>query len=642
MLSFLRRVPGWVLGLIFAVIAVAFIITGMGNPLGGGGGTGAPVAQVGERTITSGQLAQNFDRQLQQVRQETPTLTTEEALDGGALSAVLDRLVYAAGLQEFASRLGLATSKRLVDAEIASMDAFTGPTGQFSEQTYREILARQRINEQQFREDIAGDVLNRQLLAVVVDGMDVPRGVAEPFALRQLEQRTLRVGALPYASFEIEEPTDEELQAFYEENITRFTVPERRAFRYAVFDRAAFLENVVVTDEEVADFYERSDDLYGRTEARKVLQIVTQSEASAEEMAARVRNGEDFNTVAAELFDYAPADTDLGDVSEADLAGTINAEVAAAAFAGEDGTVVGPLETSFGYHVLMIDDVSVTEAQPLAAVAPAIRERLSAEKAETELADQITAVQDAVDDGLSLSEVEADLGLTLIAPPPLTQAGRTPSDPEFRFPQDDLAVLTAAFELLEGDDPAIEQIGEGRFAIVGLEQVMAPAPQPLADIREQVTAAYIARGQILAAEAKAEEIVEAVRAGGDLDALLAAEGVPPTQDLTARRIELAAQAGQLPNYVALGFVQNEGEVASVPFPEQGLQTIVLTADIVEGRIEDAPQLVDTIRAQLREAQQAEIAVAFATAARDQVGVEIFPENIAALDAQYRVTANPAD
>ncbi|MBZ6378615.1 MULTISPECIES: peptidylprolyl isomerase [Pacificimonas] len=639
MLSLLRRVPSWVLGLVFVLIAVAFIITGtgIGNPLGGGG-QGAPVAKVGDRTITSGFLAQNFERQLQQVRQQTPDLSTEEAVQSGALRAVLDRLIFAAGLQEFAREIGLSPSKRLVDADIANMEAFRGPTGQFSEETYRQVLARQNIDERVLRGELEGDVLRRHLMSVVLEGMPVPDGVVEPFALRQLERRTLRVGALPYSAFEVEDPTDEELAEFYEANIARFTIPERRRFRYAVFDRSSIASGITVTDEEIADFYERSDDLYGRAETRELRQIVTQDQEVAATAADRIRAGETMEAVAADLLGYSAEDVELGSVDEDQLSGTVGPDVAERVFAAERGDVVGPVESSFGYHVVAIDEVNSTAAQPLEDVADDIRGRLTAEKAEARLSERITAIQDELDEGASLSEVAEAEQFELSTPPALTQDGRSPSNTDFVLPAADRQVLTAAFELREGDDPVVEELGEGRYGVIALEEVVPPAPEPLEEIEDQARRAYIARYQIQAAAERAGEIVEAVNDGADLADLLRAEDVPPPQELTARRIELAAQQGQVPAYVALGFVQDEGEAGTVPLPEQGLQVIVETTDIVEGQIQDEPQLVETIRSQLRSAQESELGLAFAAAARDTVGVERFPGNVASLEAQYRTPA----
>ncbi|MEM8827037.1 MAG: SurA N-terminal domain-containing protein, partial [Pseudomonadota bacterium] len=213
MISFFRRSLRSPIALaILGIAIVAFIITGVGNPLGGP--PSDTVATVGDENITSTRLSNQFDRTLQSIRQENPNFTTEQALDEDGLAATLDRLIGTVALKEFADRLGLGSSKRLVDAEIARVPAFQGPTGEFSEQTYRQILAQQRIPEDDLRRDFRDDVKRRHLLSLVADLSPTPESVAEPFALHQLEQRTLNIGAVPYQTFsDLPAPTEDEVEA---------------------------------------------------------------------------------------------------------------------------------------------------------------------------------------------------------------------------------------------------------------------------------------------------------------------------------------------------------------------------------------------------------------------------------------------
>ena len=638
MISFFRRAlkSPLLLGLV-ALVIVAFIITGIGDPLGGGGGGDAQtVARVGDRQISVAQLSEQFDRRMQIVRREDPELTAEAAVEQGALPATLNQLIMATALAELAEDMGLRSSKRLVDADIASMEAFMGPTGQFSEQTYRDVLSRQNINEASLRRDIEGDVLRRQILAPVNGLSPVPEGVAEPFARLQLEQRTLNIGAVPFALFDdLPAPSAEEVQDYYRRNIARFTIPERRQFRYALIDREAIAADVEVGEAEIARFYERNEDLYGASEQRTLRQVVTQDEEQARTIAARVRGGEDFAAVAAEELGYEEGDLTLGTLTEGELAGTVNPDVASAAFAAPEGSVVGPRQSDFGYHVLVVDDLRTARARGLAEVSGEIRERLVRERTEERLAELIGEAEDAFADGASLSEVAEELELEVEAPPALTQAGRTPEEPGFQLDERLTPLLAAAFDFDVNEDPVAEEIGDGLFALFDVEEQIGPRPMPLAQIREQVAAQLKLERQIAAAEEAADEIAEAVRAGASMRAELNEIGAPPPQELTARRVELAAQGQQLPAFIALGFVQQEGEVATVPAPEQGASVIVHTADVVPGRLEDAPTFLQTVRSQLRGIQQTELQLAFANAVREHVGVEINSEALAALEARYR-------
>ena len=636
MTNFLRKLlktpVAWIiLGLAFA----AFAITGVSSPFGSPSPSSETVARVGNTDIDGGRLSNQFDRRLQAVRAEQPDFTTEEALQQGALSATLDQMVVATALQEFGERLGLGVSKRLVDAEIASVDAFKGVTGRFDQDAFRALLEREGINEKELRADFAGDIIRKHLLSVAAAVSPVPEGVAEPFAKLQLEQRTLRVGAVPFTSFTIDEPDAAALNAFYQERINLFTIPERRRIRYAPFERGQIAESVKPTEKEMRDYYDAHRSDYAATEVRTLRQVVTQDEGLATRIAARVKGGEDFAAVAKEALDYSDQDLQLGSLSEEDLANTTGEAVAEAAFQADKGETVGPIQSDFGYHVVKVDEVQRSEAKPFEAVKAEIEQRAKSDLIEERVAELVDKAQDAVDDGASVAEIAKELGLKLETLPTVTEDGRAPNAPDFQPSPGQSAVIRVAYEMIDGDAPLLEDIGGNNYALVSLEEILPAAPQPLAEVEEQVRAIYRIDQQGRMAAEKAQAIVAAVEGGESLNDALQAAGYPPAQELSARRVELASQQGQLPAYITQGFVQPEGAVAAVPLPQQGVVTIVQTANVVPGDLSAAPSFLQTVAAQMRSAQQAELQLAFARAVTDYIGVERFPEALAQVEAGYR-------
>ncbi len=638
MISFFRRAlkSPIVIGL-FALVIVAFIVTGVGDPLGGGVASDT-LAKVGDTEISDRQVTTQFDRTLSLVRQEQPDMTTEQAVDEGLVGITLDRLIGATALAEFADALGLGTSKRLIDAEIAGVAAFAGPGGGFDEQTYRQFLQRENIAEQSLRADIEGDVKRRQLLSLVTNISGTPDGIAEPLALVQLEQRTLQLGAVPFQEMtDLPAATDADVEAYYRTNIARFTIPERRKFRFAVIDRNKLAEDVTVSEKDIAAAYRESADLYGATESRKLRQVVVQNQAQAVEITKRVKAGEPLAAVAADMLDYTASDLDLGTQTKNELAGAINADVAEAVFAARSKGIVGPIESDFGWHVIAVDEVISGTATPLEQVRGEIEQRLKADRVEGKLADLVGEAQDGFADGASLTEVAEKLSLDIVDAPPLTQAGLTPDNPDFRLDPALQQLVTTVFEYDPDEEPVAEEINEALYALVDVEEIVPPTPLPLADIRPQVEGQMNVERQVEAAKAVADEIAKAVRGGADMSAELRKRGMPAAQEATLRRIELSAQQ-QIPAAITLGFVQKKGETRVVADPQSGAALIVRTADIVPGKIADAPQLVATIKSQLREATATEMQQAFVAAISNHVGVEKYPNAINAVEARYKGAA----
>src|SRR3546814_18371523 len=69
----------------------------------------------------------------------------------------------------------LFRSKRLIEGEIGSIDAFKDASGKFSVQLYQDMLRRQSITDASLRQDISRDLYSRQLLAPVSMGSAMSR-----------------------------------------------------------------------------------------------------------------------------------------------------------------------------------------------------------------------------------------------------------------------------------------------------------------------------------------------------------------------------------------------------------------------------------------------------------------------------------
>jgi parvulin-like peptidyl-prolyl isomerase len=94
-----------------------------------------------------------------------------------------------------------------------------------------------------------------------------------------------------------------------------------------------------------------------------VRHILVETRGEAEDVAARLAAGEDFATVASEVsIDTAPGG-DLGCAA----ASRYVPEFADASVVAPLGEVFGPVETEFGFHVLVVDDRTAPTAEDLAA-----------------------------------------------------------------------------------------------------------------------------------------------------------------------------------------------------------------------------------------------------------------------------------
>jgi parvulin-like peptidyl-prolyl isomerase len=147
--------------------------------------------------------------------------------------------------------------------------------------------------------------------------------------------------------------------------------------------------DVEASQEEVERFYEENKELQFTTPeqrcARHILFNKDQRE-KAEEVKGQLQNGADFAELARE-FSQDPGSAEqggsLGCNPETDPATgqpIFVPEFSDAIFAAEEGEIVGPVETEFGYHVIEVTDIRQKSTQPLSEVEDQIRVQLSTDE----------------------------------------------------------------------------------------------------------------------------------------------------------------------------------------------------------------------------------------------------------------------
>ncbi len=114
-------------------------------------------------------------------------------------------------------------------------------------------------------------------------------------------------------------------------------------------------EQIKVSDEEISAFYNENKEKFTRGPRAKLRHILVPSEAEAKSILARLKKGEDFSKLAGEKS-KCPSSKQGGDLDWA-TQGMMVPEFEKAAFALKKGQMSEVVKTSFGYHIIMCDDV---------------------------------------------------------------------------------------------------------------------------------------------------------------------------------------------------------------------------------------------------------------------------------------------
>lgn len=637
MLTFLRRLLFSTAGKIIAlllliVIALAFALGDITN-LGGGGPSGGALVQVGDKKVSEAELRQRLKTALDRVRQQNPTLDMTQFVNSGGFDQVLEQIVNGLALEEYARRNGMNVSKAAVDGEIASIPAFQGLDGKFSQATFNQILAREGLTADQLRADIARETLAQWLVGPTIGATQVPAQFATPYASLLLERRKGSVGYIPISAIAPgAAPSEAELTAFYRRNGARYTLPERRIIRYAIVRPDQFAQAAKATDAEIAEQYRKDAPKYAASTRRQLSQVIVADQNAANALAAKVKGG--TGLAAAATAAGLRAST-VDNAEKAAFARDTSQAIADAAFAGAQGAVVGPLRSPLGWHIVKVEKIEQIAGRSLDQARSEIAAEITKRKEAQALSDLRNRIDTGLADNATFDEAVAEAKLKAETTAPLFVDGRPTQDPAAQ-PDPLLAqIAQGGFAMEQDQEPQIIPIGQdGSFALIKTERVLQAAPRPLAEIRQTVATDFIADRQLQGARKAAAAVLADINKGTPIADALKKTGLslPPLQPLDASRGQIAQMGAQLPPPVRLMFSMAARTGKLTESPEGKGYWVVWLNEIQPGDAKGNQPLITQTRAQLGQSLGAEYVEQFAAAVRKTVGVKRDEAAIARLKA----------
>jgi peptidyl-prolyl cis-trans isomerase C len=140
------------------------------------------------------------------------------------------------------------------------------------------------------------------------------------------------------------------------------------------------VENIKVNDADITKYYNDNKDKFSQGPRVKVRHILVNTEPEAKAILAQLKTGGDFSKLAKEKSKCpsAPRGGDLGWVTQ----GRMDPQFEKAAFALKKGQMSGIVKSSFGYHIIICDDIEAKKEKNLTEIKPQIEKQLQREKKE--------------------------------------------------------------------------------------------------------------------------------------------------------------------------------------------------------------------------------------------------------------------
>jgi peptidyl-prolyl cis-trans isomerase D len=637
MIRFLQKsgqTTKYVLGGLLLIICASMVITlvpgGLsGDVFGGQPGRGI-VAKVDGGDITADEVRQTARQMLQQQMQGSsanmamllPFFTQRAA----------EQLITRQLLIDEARHMGLRATPDEIKDELqhGRYAATFFPGGNFiGQQEYEGLLQRANLTPTKFEDEVGREILISKLQALIAGGATVSESEIREQFIKQnskvkfdyaiLKQDDIKKGL---------HPTDEELKAFYESHKASYanSIPEKRKIKYAVVDTSKAEASVHVDADELRAYYNQYRDQYRTPEQVQVSHIliktppagpdgkvddkaVAEAQHRAEDLLKQIKGGANFEELAKKYSEDTGSAKQGGSIGWIGKGQTVP-EFEKAAFSLPKGQISDLVKSSFGFHIIRVDDKHDAHTKTLDEVKDQIEPILKRQKAQ-----QIA--QKEADD--LLKQARSSDGLDAAA-----AAQHVPVITSDYFERKDMLpglgpaqqLMDAVFAAADKAPPDMAPTSQG-FVVYQLLGIKPAATPSFEEIRSRVETEFRNERSNILLTQKTQELSDRAKTEHDLKRAAKELGA------TVKTSDFVLPDGQVPD---LGSMTGQASVAFTMKPgdisgpiNSGANGVVL--GVIENQKPDETEYAtkrDQIRDALMQGKQQEIFGLFVSNLRDQL------------------------
>jgi peptidyl-prolyl cis-trans isomerase D len=624
---FKKIVLSGLLLLICAAMVIAFV-PGIGTDVSGNPGAGV-VAKVDGQEISA-----------EEVRETARGMLQQQGAQLGANAAVLlpffaqraaDQLVERQALVSEAQHLGLKATPQEIKDELqhGRYSEIFFPGGVFIGQAeYEGLLQQHNLTPTVFEDSVGKEILISKLQALITGSASV----SEAAVRQEFEKQNVKV-KFEYAVLRQDDikkglhPTTEELKAFYDSHLKNYanSIPEKRKVKYVLIDFAKIENGVQVTHDELQSYYNQHRDQYRVAEQAKVSHIliktplpgpdgkvddkgVAEAQRRAQDILKQLKAGAKFEDLARKYSE------DPGSAKEGGSLGWIGKgrtvpEFEKAAFSLPKGQISDLVKSSYGFHIIRVDDRQDAHMKTLDEVKGEIEPILKQQKAQQiaqKTADDL--LQQAQKQGLDAAA--GAKGLPVVTPDFFGRKDMVPGlgpSPQF---------MDAVFTTAEKSPPQMAATSEG-FAVFDLLAVKPQSTPTFDEIRSRVEDEFKNERSSILLSQKTQELSDRAKSGHDLKKAAKELGA----DL--KTSEFVAPDGQVPDIgsmtgqAAVAFSMKPGDISG-PINSGNNGVVISMGEVQSPSEADFAAKRDQVRDSLLQNKERELFGLFVSNLREQM------------------------
>jgi len=630
---FKKIVLSGLLLLICAAMAITLIPGGLGNDLMGAPGRGI-IAKVSGQDIT-----------VEQVRETAQQMAEQQAQQYGKNAAMLmpfliqqdtqravDQLIAREALLTQAQHLGLKATPEEVKDELQhghySQVFFPGGTF-IGEAEYQGLLQQHNLTPAIFEDNVRKEIVIGKLQALITSGASV----SDSEIRQEFTKQNMKV-KFEYAVLKQDDikkglhPTDEELKAFYTSQQKTYanSIPEKRKIKYVVIDTAKIAAGVQIAHDDLQTYYNAHRDQYRVPEQVKVSHIliktplpgtdgkvdekgVAEAQKRAEDLLKQLKAGAKFEDLAKKYSE------DPGSAKEGGSLGWIGKgrtvpEFEKAAFSLPKGQMSDLVKSSYGFHIIRVDDKQDAHMKTLdevkTEIEPILKQQKTQEIAQKQAEDLLAQ---AKTQGLDAAAA-AKGGASVVTSDFFSRRDVVPGlGPAPQF-------MDAVFTTAEKSPPEMASTSQG-FAVFQLLAVKPPATPTFEEIRARVETEFKNQRSSALLAQKTQELSDRAKAEHNLTKAAKELGA------TVKTSDFVLPDGQVPDIgsmsgpASVAFTMKPGDISG-PINSGASAAVISLLEVQAPTDADFAAKRDQIREQLLQGQQQELFALFLANVREQM------------------------
>jgi peptidyl-prolyl cis-trans isomerase D len=519
MLSILRKhAASGIIKVILGLIVVVFVFWGFEGFQSGRSGR---VALVNGEAITIDEYRQAYNNLLERYRQQYGEQLNEEFIEMLQVrKQALDSLVNQKLMELEAEKLNFRVSDQELADYIRNVEAFQSD-GVFDGKRYREILGRIRTTPEQFEQEQRISLLIQKLRNFIVGNVKVTEDEAMEFFKWFNASLKIKYTMFEPGKYEIATPDPEILKAYFEENKEAFKIKPMRKVRYVHFNPKDYTDKVVLSDQEIKEYYDLNIGEFTTEETIEARHILIRVDNDAEEQVwedkkqqilsilENARAGEDFAALAREHSEDSSREQggQLGVFGR----GSMVKPFEEAAFSMKAGEISDPVRTQFGWHIIKVENVNEAKTLTLEESMEQIKKRLTETNSKALASDAAEAVYQISFESDNLVDAAEKMGVLLKTTDFFTDEGPQDASLGSRDKFAEIAFLLSDMEISE-----INELSDGFYIVqlIGIQESRVPSFE---EVDEKVASKWTLAKQDEMARQDAESFLEKLKSGSTME-----------------------------------------------------------------------------------------------------------------------------